>query len=192
MSAPVFEAVAGQAFDAPPAVLQDFHSQTGPHHWSGRASAKSAQNPVAKLVAKCVGLNLKTGDWPLEVHVTPDDKGEIWERRFGPHIFKSRFAGGTGKNERLITEQFGIAIIGLAVVIKDGKMHLIPRRTSVLGISVPKFLLPREDSYEYEDNGKFHFNVNVRLPFIGHIDHYHGVLTKVPSVSSANQVQNAA
>ncbi len=176
---PIFETVAGQAFDDLPASLQLFHSQTGPHNWRGEAKAVAANTLLGKLIAKIVGLNLKSGDWPLDVRVTPDHEGEIWERSFGPHRFKSRFTAGTGKNERLMVEKFGPAKIGLALVIEDGRLRLIPRRVTLFGVPLPGFMLPKEDSYEFEENGRFHFNVSVKIPLAGRIAHYQGWLERV-------------
>ena len=179
VDAPIFETIAGKAFDELPPTLQLFHSQTGPHHWHGQASAQAATNPLGKLIGRIVGLDLETGDWPLDVHVRQDKDGEVWERRFGERSFKSRFSVGQGKNERLLVEQFGPAKIALACIIENEKLHLIPRRVSVFGIPVPGFLLPKEDSYEYEENGRFHFNINVKVPIAGRIAHYRGWLEKV-------------
>lgn len=177
--APIFETVAGSAYDELPPSLQLFHSQTGPHHWRGQASAIAASNPLGKLIARIVGLTLKTGDWPLDVHVHQDAGGEVWERKFGERRFKSRFSAGKDKNERLLVEQFGPAKIALACIIENGRLHLIPRRINVFGIPIPRFMLPKEDSYEYEQNGKFHFNINVKVPLAGRIAHYRGWLEKV-------------
>ena len=79
-----------------------------------------------------------------------------------------------------IRDSFGIIKIGLALVIergKDGdKLRFIPRRCTVLGIPLPKFLLPREESFEAERDGKFHFNVAVKIPIAGLIAAYEGWL----------------
>ena len=184
-TAPIFETVLGAAFDDLPPRLQHFHSQTGPQHWRGTAKAQAASSLLGKSVARIVGLNLASGDWPVDVRITPTETGELWERQFGPHKFNSMFSLGSGKNDRLITEQFGPAKINLAAIVKDDRLYLVPRRVTLLGIPLPGFMLPKEDSYEYEKDGRFYFNVNVKVPFAGRIAHYHGSLEKVSVTQSA-------
>jgi len=176
--APIAEQVLADQFDALPDRLQRFHGQTGGHQWRGQADVVAARNPLAKLVAAIVGLKVKTGHWPVTVTVTPDGDEEVWHRDFGGHIFKSRFALGRGKNAHMLTEQFGPAKISLALVLDGQTLRFIPRRMTLFGIPMPSWLLPKEDSFEHEQDGKFQFNVNVKVPFIGHIAHYTGWLEK--------------
>ena len=57
-----------------------------------------------------------------------------------------------------------------------GRLRLIVRRCSVFGIPLPLWLAPRGDSYEYAENGRFHFHVEIAHPFTGLIVGYRGWL----------------
>lgn len=171
----VFRTILGDQFENIPPKLQALHGDPETI-WTGEAKVQGASNPLAKLIAAIVGVNIKTGQTPLTVKFTADETGEHWIRNFGGQVFRSRFSLGKGRNTHLAVERFGIVKVGLALV-KDGeRLRFIPRRCTVLGIPLPKFLMPQEESFEYEKDGKFHFNVAVRLPIIGLIAAYEGWL----------------
>ncbi|MEO9133074.1 MAG: DUF4166 domain-containing protein, partial [Sphingomonas sp.] len=91
-------------------------------------------------------------------------------------VFSSVQSYGTGKDQYLVVERFGIASFALALVVKDDRLFLIPRRWSVLGIPMPGFLLPTGSSFETEEQGQFRFDIEISAPFIGLIVAYRGVL----------------
>lgn len=171
----VFRTILGDQFGTLPPKLQALHGDPETI-WTGKAKVQGASNPLAKLIAAIVGMNIKTGQTPLTVKFTADKTGEHWIRDFGGQVFRSHFSLGKGRNTHLAVERFGIVKVGLALVKNGERLRFIPRRCTVLGIPLPKFLMPQEESYEYEKDGKFHFNVAVRLPFIGLIAAYQGWL----------------
>lgn len=69
-----------------------------------------------------------------------------------------------------------MASFALALVVDGGRLCLVPRRWSLLGIPTPAFLLPRGVSFEYEDGGWFHFDVEISAPTVGLIAAYKGSL----------------
>ena len=152
---------------------------------------KSGRNPLARLMAFIVGVKIKAGeDIPLTVTFTKDEQGERWTRNFGGQKFHSHFSLGRGRNTHLAVERFGLFKIGLALVTtqdkNDLKLHYIPRRCTFLGVPVPKFLIPKGKSYEMEKDGKFHFNVTIKLPILGLMAAYKGWLE--PELASKDMV----
>jgi hypothetical protein len=83
---------------------------------------------------------------------------------------------GHGRCDRLLCESFGPATFGLALVIDDGKLRLVLRRWSVLGLPLPLTLAPRADAYESADDGRFNFHVEIAQPLTGLIVRYRGWL----------------
>jgi hypothetical protein len=90
-------------------------------------------------------------------------------------------SAGTGRNEHLVVERFGLASIGLALVVEGDRLLLIPRRWSVMSIPMPRFLLPTGLSFETEREGQFCFDVEIRLPLFGLLVGYRGTLSPVSS-----------
>jgi len=173
-----FRTILGEEFEALPASLKSLHD-AGSAIWAGEASVKTGRNPLAKFIGLCVGINIKSGEMPLRVMFTETDNGQIWKREFGDRSFKSVFALGKGRNAYLATERFGIVKVAMALVPKDGRLYYIPRRLTVLGIPLPHFMVPKGESFETEKNGRFHFNVTLKLPFLGLLAAYKGWLEPV-------------
>ncbi len=76
----------------------------------------------------------------------------------------------------MLNERFGPFTFGLALVVKSGKLYLIVHNWSFLGIRLPTLLVPNGDTYEYDDNGRFCFNVENKHRFTGLIVRYTGWL----------------
>ena len=162
--------------------LQDFiralHSPEKPTVWTGRVQAEGPSNILGRIAGMFAGVRVKTGETEATVTITPTEKGEVWERNFGGRKFKSRLVAGTGKNEYLMMEHFGPLKFAMALVMRNDRLHFIPRRWFFLGLPMPQFLLPGGETYETVQDGKFHFNVDLRVPLIGRVAKYEGWLEK--------------
>ncbi|WP_176228560.1 DUF4166 domain-containing protein [Roseovarius litorisediminis] len=73
-------------------------------------------------------------------------------------------------------ERFGPITVALALVVDDGRLYLKPRRWSVLGLPLPKALLPGGASFEHASDGHFNFDVTISAPIVGLIVKYRGQL----------------
>jgi hypothetical protein len=116
---------------------------------------------------------------PVRVAFKAEHGRERWTRTFAGRSFHSTQEQGRGRFEWLVCERFGPVNAGMALVLDDGRLRLIVRRWSVFGIPLPVMLAPRGDSYEYAENGRFHFHVEIGVPLIGPIVSYKGWLVPV-------------
>ena len=73
-------------------------------------------------------------------------------------------------------ERFGPAVFALALVGDGNRLFLVPRAWSLMGIPMPRFLLPTGTAFETERNGKFCFDVEISLPIVGLVVAYKGML----------------
>ena len=170
-----FQDVLGDTFSTLHEPLQDLHSLE--HKvWRGQAHVQTGRNPLAKIAAFIIGLRIKSGETPLTVTLTPKKNGELWQRNFNGTIFRSRFTHGTGRNAGLAIESFGAISIAINLSYDNGRLYFIPEHCTLLGITIPRFLRPKGESYETEIDGKFHFNVEIKLPLLGLIAAYKGWL----------------
>ncbi len=172
----VFKDLLQDRFVDLPESLQKLHQPAQGQVWQGEAEIIQGRNPLGRLVAKIMGLPNKARTCPVSVRFHPIENGQKWERDFGGHKFTSSFTKGRGKNGHLAVEKFGPIAVSLALIYQNGKLHFTPRRWSFLGLPLPQFLLPREESFEHEENGVFHFDVTVKVPIAGHIVGYRGWL----------------
>ncbi|WP_348536443.1 DUF4166 domain-containing protein [Labrys miyagiensis] len=134
------------------------------------------QGLLARLVARLVGFPPETDDIPVSVTFTPKGKGEFWQRDFGGRRFSSLQVPGKGRSAGLVEERFGPFGFGLALVVEDEKLHLVVRNWNVLGLPLPRFLAPGGNSFESEEDGCFHFQVEIINPLLGLIVRYKGWL----------------
>jgi hypothetical protein len=124
-----------------------------------------------------MGFPPSSDDVEVAVRLAPEQGGrERWTRDFGGKVFSSLQSCGSGKNQYLLVERFGVVCIALALVIREERLLLIPRRWSICGLPLPKRLVPGGNSFEAEENGQFHFDVEIRVPVIGLIVGYRGQL----------------
>ena len=112
----------------------------------------------------------------MRVDFTLEHGRERWTRTFAGRSFHSTQEQGSGRSEWLVCERFGPLCIGMALVLDDGRLRLIVRRCSVFGVPLPLWLAPRGDAYEYAEDGRFHFHVEISHPFTGLIVGYRGWL----------------
>ena len=116
--------------------------------------------------------------------VARGDGVEVWTRDFGGATFSSRQSIGKGRDEALLVERFGPFSFSLALVVDEGKLRLVTRRWSLLGLPLPLALSPRSDAFEEERDGRFRFHVEIGHPLTGLIVRYRGWLRLVTDRAS--------
>ena len=178
-AAPLYRCVLGDGFDDLPAPLQMLHDVNRVCRWAGRARVRRSAARLSRMLGWVFGLPPASNDVAVSVTFTPFEGGERWERRFGDHVFRSVQRLGQGRSAGLIDESFGPVTVGLAIVADGDRLRVIPRRCRVLGIPMPRLLLPRGDTYETAKGGTFHFHVEFVVPILGWIATYRGWLKPV-------------
>ncbi|KQZ64498.1 saccharopine dehydrogenase [Sphingopyxis sp. Root1497] len=177
--APFYRRILGSAFDALPPRVRELHASEAARRWRGVAEVRRGKSPLARLAAAIIGFPKAADAVPVTVTFTPEAKGERWTRDFGGRRFTSLQYAGSGKNAFLLVERFGPAAFAMALVVDGDRMRLVPRRWSLLGVPMPRFLMPGGPSFETDADGKFEFNVEIRLPLAGLIVAYRGTLEPV-------------
>lgn len=175
--APLYARILGEAFDTLPPRVKELHAGNAERRWSGIARVRRGRGPLAWLVAAAIGFPRAGDEIPVTVRFTSERGGERWTRNFAGRDFASHQSCGAGKDSYLLVERFGIASFSLALVVDEGRLLLIPRRWSVLGLPMPRALLPKGISFESEAEGKFRFDVEIALPLVGRIVAYQGALS---------------
>ncbi|MEM8814414.1 MAG: DUF4166 domain-containing protein [Pseudomonadota bacterium] len=168
--------VLGDAWNALPPSVRFLHSHSAGLTARGKARVVRGTGLLARALARLFGFPRATESVDLTVSFAQEDKAERWTRTFGDKQFNSRQFEGQGRFEHLLCEQFGPLTFGLALVVDSNRLSLVPRRWSAFGIPMPRFLLPNGEAYEFEEDGVFHFDVEIRAPLVGLIVRYAGHL----------------
>jgi hypothetical protein len=176
----IYRQILGDAFGNLPGQLQDLHQPGALAEWRGQAVVTRGKGRIAGLIAGIFGFPAEGHDVPISVRFRTDPSGlETWQRNFDGRIMVSTQEAGRGAWAQLIVERFGPFAFGLALVVKNGRLHLVPRHWSFFGLPLPKAWIPKGETYEVEVGGQFHFHVEVTLPLIGLVVCYDGGLQRV-------------
>jgi hypothetical protein len=172
--APLYRRVLGEAYARLPGPIQALHDTPSP--MVGEAIVERGRNPIGRLAAMFFGFP-RAGRTSVRVEfVQTEDGGEIWRRDFGGRRFQSRQAEGKGAWAGLIQETFGPVTVGLAPVLAEGRLHLVVRRWSLLGLVLPRAWAPSGPAYEHVEAGQFAFDVTIAHPWFGRLVTYRGSL----------------
>ena len=123
-----------------------------------------------------MGLPPPASDAPIEVDFTYRGGREVWTRRVGARTMISSQFIAARRPRGWLVERFGPFDFDLEVVVRDGELRLVPRGMRLLGISCPSWLWPLVKASEWEQDGRFRFDVEIGLPLIGRLVRYRGWL----------------
>ncbi len=180
----IYQQLLGSAFEQLPTKIRAFHGGAANQVWRGEATVARGNSIPSRLVAWCLNFPAAGSNVPIEVTVIRSADNEIWQRDFDGELFQSTQRPGTGRQKHLLIEKFGPIRVALALVLKADRLYLIPRQWSVLGVPLPKLLLPDGESLEAEKDGAFQFDVTIKAPIFGVIVAYCGMLKVVEPIEA--------
>ena len=183
---PLYARLLGPALAALPNAIRELHAVTESSTAQGRAKVERGRSLAARLVAGVIGFPLAASDVPVSVRFEVKGGVETWTRTFGARTFVSRQWAGRGRSDRLLCESFGPLSFAMALVVADGRLALVLRNWSLLGLPLPRWLGPRSLAYETVAAGKFRFHVEISHPLAGLIVLYSGWL--IPDRAEAGGV----
>jgi hypothetical protein len=175
-SLPLHRRLLGAAYERLSAPLREGHEVNSRLVLAGIADVERGESFLARAIAGLMRMPRSGKGLSVQVTMTRRGETEVWERRFGARSFRSALSLGRGCDEGLMLERFGALTFAMAEVVVDGELHLIQRRWRFLGIPMPRFLMPNGVAREHAAGGRFNFDVEIRLPFIGRIVTYQGWL----------------
>jgi len=173
---PLFPRVLGPSFETLPAPIRATHQTTDVSHWRGYASVRRGEGLWSRLLGRLFGFPPAGEGVPVEVTKTVTPRGEIWQRRFGARVFRSRLAASAAG----MTESFGPFTFLLGLNVQEGALHY-PVLSGRLGpLPLPRRLLPGAIAREHVCDGRFRFDVKILAPVTGSLlVHYRGSLDEV-------------
>ncbi len=180
---PLYQRLLGDAWASLPKPIQAMH-RSASTSWEaeGLATVDRGAGLLSRLVGVWIGLPKAGQDIPVKVIFKPNHTGEVWYRTFSGKSFRSFQLKGVGRFDKLLCEKFGPLVFGLALVLDDQRLNLVTRRWTFLGIPLPLAFAPTGRSYEFVDNGRFNFHVEIAHALTGRIVRYRGWLVPCAAV----------
>ncbi len=182
---PLYRRALGARFAALSPMVRALHDVEGVRVWSGRADVSRGTSAIAKLLAAMFALPPDGPDQPLSVHFEPRGSSEAWVRRFARGVFRSTQSEGAGD----LVERVGPVRFGFALDTADGELRLRLKTLHVLGLYVPRILHPRIETREYDEGGRYRYDVASYLPWGALLVRYAGWLE--PEIAGADIVAAA-
>jgi hypothetical protein len=172
----LYSQILGDAWSRLPLPIRAMHQVRTTLVAKGTASVERGSGLTARIVAAFFGFPASGNQVPVTVQFTATRGKEHWTRTFGTKSFSSVQSPGVGRDQHLVEERFGPIRVGLAAVVDDNRLRIVPRTWSFFGIPLPNVFLPQGDSYEHAADDRFNFHVEIGSPLTGLIVRYRGWL----------------
>lgn len=171
---PLYRRLLGTEFDHLPGQVRALHDTTTATSWSGRADVVRGTSLGARVLATLFRLPPQGLDQVLTVTFEPKGRAEVWTRMFGAkHFVSTQRASG----EQLL-ETVGPCTLHMSLHTGGDGLALKVVAARILGLPVPRFLLPRIRTLETERDGRYTFDVEAAIPAFGQLVHYRGWLER--------------
>jgi hypothetical protein len=168
---PLYARAMGSRFVALPLAVRTMHEVNGDGGAAGEGKVTRGSHPFARLIGAIMRFP-PSGSYPLHVAFVERKGKERWIRDFGGHRFSSEISqAGNG-----VAERFGPLRFVFDLPADETGLQMKLRRWTAFGVPMPRALGPRIAAREWQEDGRFHLEVDVRLPLIGEVVRYTGWL----------------
>jgi hypothetical protein len=181
LAPPLYARVMGERFDALPPAVRAVHEVLRDGGAAGEAQVRLGRNPLARLAASIFGFPSEGGH-RLHVAFAERDGTERWTRDFSGRTFSSVL----GERDGRLTERFGILRFAFDLPSDETGLRMAIRRWWAGPLPLPLLLAPRSEAREWEEEGRFRFDVRIALPLLGLLVHYRGWLDPAQALESAS------
>jgi hypothetical protein len=150
--------------------VQALHLAGGTRSYRGQADVERGAGLLARLCGSVTAQPPAATGVALEVEIASSAGGERWTRNFGGHPMRSTMWAENG----MLCERLGLVTFAFALSVDDGALVWRVRRVRALGVPLPAGWFDGVRARESEIDGRYHFDVEARLPLAGLLVHYRG------------------
>jgi hypothetical protein len=174
--ATLFQQALGAAFFNLPEAVRRLHAVRGTARYAGVATVERGRNLLARLCARMAGLPTSMHDAPITVAFVADAKRETWRRTFGGRRMQTRLAFKGG----LLRERLGPLHFRYRLHPGSDALWWQVAGVRALGlVPLPVGWFEGVRCREREQDGRYEFLVEARLPLVGLVIRYEGWLLPV-------------
>ncbi len=169
---PLYRRLMGPEFEGLPAAVRAMHQPWREAWAEGEAEVTGAASPLGRVGAWIMGFP-SPGRHKLRVDFIECDGVERWTRNFGGQFFASELSAEDG----CLVERFGPLRFRFDLPADGAGLTMMMRSWSAFRLPLPLLLAPRSLAREWEEDGRFQFDVSIALPLVGPIIRYRGWLS---------------
>lgn len=181
--APLFRRALGLGFMALPPPIRDMHDRAVCNAAQGVCDVDGGESLPARLISALLRLPRTARAISVQVTMQAESGRETWTRDFGGHRMRSTLRAA--QRDGHVVERFGPIAFLIHLRWDGARLHYDIIDATCLGLRLPRFLLPRSETFESVAEDEFRFDVRIALPLIGPLVHYRGRLH--PVVSAADR-----
>lgn len=176
MTVPValFPALLGAEWAELDASVRDMHGSAEHMRARGQADIEGAGNLPARILRALLGLPAPGLNQPLEVTILRDGTREVWIRDFG----HARMCSVLSRAGNHLCERLGPMSFHFELHRVENAVRWDLSRTRLIGIALPRWMCGQVASRSGSRDGRYAFDVDVRMPLIGKLVSYHGWLER--------------
>jgi hypothetical protein len=171
---PLYARLMGERFAALPPAVRDLHAVLRDCGASGEAQVMRGRNPLAALAGALFGFP-PAGRHRLHVSFAERDGQERWTRDFSGR----RFSSALSQRGECLVERFGAFRFAFNLPSDAKGLRMVMKGWWLGPLPLPLALAPRSEAREWEEDGRFRFDVSIGLPLLGTIVQYRGWLEAV-------------
>lgn len=169
----VFQQVLRAPFFKLPESVRRLHSVRGRDEFAGRVDIERGGGLLARLCGWIARLPPAMRQAPLRIGLTAGPGAETWQRQFGGHRMVTRLRCRKG----LLVERLGAVQFRFALHVADGVVYWNVAGARLLGLlPLPARLFAGTRCREWEQDGRYHFHVEIALVLLGPLVRYQGWL----------------
>lgn len=170
----LFPNLIGAAWERLPASVRRLHGGESPQA-RGDVRVEGDTHWLARAMRKIARLPPPAGRARLELEIRAHTGGEDWQRRFGRTPMRSALRA-SARYAHALEERLGPARLTFGFEVVDARLHWIAREVRVLGITLPLRWFDGLRASCGDDQGRYAFDIDVRLPLVGRLVAYSGWL----------------
>jgi hypothetical protein len=168
----LFARMLGDGFARLAPQVAKIHLRSGRHDYSGEVRVRRGKGLIPGFCAKAARLPPARNSGPLRVEITAAADNEIWIRHFGAHVMPSRLWSAAD----VLAERLGLLRFGFRIFEQNQELLWQVAEVWFAGIPLPPRWFTGVVAREFEQDGRYHFEVGATLPLLGELIHYAGWL----------------
>jgi hypothetical protein len=165
----------GESFTRLPPAVRDLHGNPDGIHAKGRCDVRRGGGVLSRVLGRMLGVPEAGDALDLDFRIFARDGVELWVRRFGHSVMRSRFWNEGG----VLYERLGPIVMSHSLVEAGGILETRLAKLWFLGLPVPRAFHPRIRALASQDGDAYLFDVAAEMPVAGLVVGYRGHLRPV-------------